>query len=312
MHKSFLVCRRGLYGWLALGLSVISVIAYLWHSPGEPPNGGTWLGYTLGIIAAMVILWLLWFGVRKRQYSSTLGTLSEWLSGHVYFGLSLLVVATLHCGFQFGFNVHTLAYALMVMVIVSGLFGVFMYMRYPTIITKNRNSITDDKMLTEIDDIDNESVRIAREISADMERQIRESIKRNPVDIGIWAALTGITRFGRDQRQTFAVGSETTYGSVTQTSETRISASVASAQTTFVVMPVGGNTTMLIVGESIRKEAGQRLADMVAKRKALVSRLRRDRRYHALMQVWLRVHVPLSIALLATLLVHITSVFFYR
>ena len=40
----------------------------------QPPNGGTWQGYVLGTIGALLIVWLTLLGVRKRRYSSTLGT----------------------------------------------------------------------------------------------------------------------------------------------------------------------------------------------------------------------------------------------
>ncbi len=38
---------------------------------------------------------------------------------------------TLHAGFQFGWNVHTLAYALMCLVVASGVVGTVLYLRYP-------------------------------------------------------------------------------------------------------------------------------------------------------------------------------------
>src|ERR671937_308841 len=108
MHESFLVYRSFRYLKLSLALMLLSI-----------------LGYTLGTLGALLILWLLWFGVRKRQYHSRLGQVTGWLSGHVYLGSALLVVATLHSGFQFGWNVHTLTYVLMVVVIASGFYGVF-------------------------------------------------------------------------------------------------------------------------------------------------------------------------------------------
>jgi hypothetical protein len=94
MHTSFLTYKRGRYLLAALYLSVLSMVIYLWHSPLETPNGGTWLGYTLGTIGALLILWLLLFGVRKRSYSSRLGTVQSWLSAHVYLGSALLIVAS--------------------------------------------------------------------------------------------------------------------------------------------------------------------------------------------------------------------------
>ena len=75
-------------------------MAYAWHQPAVKPYGGTWLGYTLGSIGALLVLWLMWFGVRKRRYSSNAGTVQGWLSAHVYLGTSLLVIATLHTGWK--------------------------------------------------------------------------------------------------------------------------------------------------------------------------------------------------------------------
>ena len=79
--------------------------------------------------------------------ASNAGTVQGWLSAHIYLGASLLVVATLHAGFQVGWNVHTLALVLMLVVIFSGFFGVFAYVRYPTLMTRNRQDATRDAML---------------------------------------------------------------------------------------------------------------------------------------------------------------------
>ncbi|MCB1570758.1 MAG: hypothetical protein KDI72_06910, partial [Xanthomonadales bacterium] len=72
MHDSILTHAKSRYLWISIGLSVVSIALYLWHDPGVAPNGGTWLGYTLGTIAALIIVLLLLFGIRKRSYSTTL------------------------------------------------------------------------------------------------------------------------------------------------------------------------------------------------------------------------------------------------
>ncbi|HWT14181.1 MAG TPA: hypothetical protein VN581_00235, partial [Patescibacteria group bacterium] len=120
MHDSILDYRGFRYLWTALILSIGSIVAYLWHDPIGVPNGGSWLGYTLGTIGALLILWLLWFGVRKRRYSGASGSVRGWLSAHVYLGTTLILIAFLHAGFQVGWNIHTLALVLMLLVIFSG------------------------------------------------------------------------------------------------------------------------------------------------------------------------------------------------
>src|SRR5690606_28581572 len=103
MHASFLTYANKRWLWVALVLVLGCLLAYGWHEPvGAPPNGGTWLGYTLGTIGALLILWLLWFGIRKRRYGSGGGPLRGWLSAHVYLGTALALVALLHSGFQVG------------------------------------------------------------------------------------------------------------------------------------------------------------------------------------------------------------------
>src|SRR3546814_7069282 len=86
-------------------------------------NGGSWYGYTLGTIGAGLILWLTALGYRKRKMTNDYWSLTAWTSAHVYLGLSLMVVGTWHTGFQLGWNVHTLAWALMMPVILSVLYG---------------------------------------------------------------------------------------------------------------------------------------------------------------------------------------------
>lgn len=110
MHQSFIKFKNGRYGYCAAVLSVTAITAFVLETPHQPPNGGTWLGYTLGTMAALIIVFLMWFGFRKRAYGSSLGSVTGWLSAHIYLGLALVVLATLHSGFQFGWNIHTYTY----------------------------------------------------------------------------------------------------------------------------------------------------------------------------------------------------------
>ena len=66
-HQSLLKYANYRYLKVAAILMALCSGAYVWHRPPGGPNGDTWLGYTLGTIGALLILWLLWFGVRKRR-----------------------------------------------------------------------------------------------------------------------------------------------------------------------------------------------------------------------------------------------------
>jgi len=55
----------------------------------------------------------------------------------------------------------------------------------------------------------------------------------------------------------------------------------------------------------------QELIDLISRKAKLVRQLLADIRLQGLMEIWLYCHIPLTMALLATLLAHIVSVFFY-
>ena len=130
-HVGFLRDAGYRWLWVAVALCAVCIFGYL-TIPAQPrPRGGTMYGYTLGTIGALLIVWLALFGIRKRAITTGVYSLKAWLSAHVYLGLSLLVIGTLHAGLHFGWNVHTLAYALMVLVIVSGMFGAAAYAVLP-------------------------------------------------------------------------------------------------------------------------------------------------------------------------------------
>src|SRR4051812_23744360 len=103
-HQSILEYHGGRYLRVALLLTAAAIGVYAWYEPPAvylKPYGCTALGYTLGSIAALMIVWLMLLGVRKRRYRHAIGTLEGWTSAHVYLGCTLPVIASLHCAFEF-------------------------------------------------------------------------------------------------------------------------------------------------------------------------------------------------------------------
>lgn len=300
MHQSILSHSSYRYLWISTILLVASIAAYAIHNPPVTPNGGTWLGYTLGSIGAAIILWLMWFGVRKRRYSSSVGTLTGWLSAHVYLGTSLLLIATLHTGFQFGWNIHTVAYVLMVVVIISGFFGVFAYLRYPTMMTRNRGGLSRQSMIEEIKELDEECLSMADKLGPKVHGMVLKSIENTRLGGGVWAQLTAhdASESALDKARELLEGM--------QMGREPVNPSTREMPTMFAMVD-------FLAGSSGGEDAEKmrRLMDMLARKKALATQVAKDVQFQALMEIWLYFHVPVSFGLLASLTAHIVSVFFY-
>jgi hypothetical protein len=320
VHESFLALSGFRYLKIALLLCALSIGLYAWHTPAVGPNGGTWLGYTLGTAGALLILWLTLLGVRKRRYSSKLGSVKGWTSAHVYLGLSLLIIATLHCAFQFGWNVHTLAYVLMCAVIASGIYGIVMYARAPAQITANRSQGKQESWLAELDEVNEQTLKLADQIGRDVHRVLVHSVERVRVGGGLRAQLFAPKEPDRRAFEQLQQQLSETLALKTGQFTTRQLAPAEQKKPRKPTMsnPDAQSTVMFMAGQlagmdqdAKDAERIQRLLDLIARRRDLITRINRDIRLHARMQIWLYCHVPLSFALLAALIAHIVSVFIY-
>ena len=165
IEETFLSYKHYRWLWLHLLLLAVLIALYRWDEPIGGRSGNTVLGYSYGILAAAAILYLLWFGLRKRSHYSHLATLKSCLSVHVWLGLSLALIVPLHCAFQFGANVHSLAYLLMLGVIGSGIVGARIYLRLPTKIKSHRGGGTVKALVEEVHRLSQEIEWLARERS---------------------------------------------------------------------------------------------------------------------------------------------------
>lgn len=310
MHQSFLTHNRFRDLKLALGLTAAAIVAYMIHDPLKGPNGGTWLGYTLGTIGAALILILLWYGIRKRQFHSTAGAVRGWLSFHVYFGLALVVISTLHAGFQVGWNIHTLAYVLMLLVVATGIYGIVVYRRYPVHITENRTGIAPSAMLDEIGELEQECIELADNIDDEVHQVVLRSLQGQKVGGNLWTQLRGGPRKQkhdeRNAEQLLKRRDEELSRRMEQYREEE-SDKILRAESTMQF--VAGQLAEARPGEEVEKV--RELLTLLGRRRALVRRLNRDIQQRALLQIWLYLHIPLSVGLLAALIAHIISVFYY-
>ena len=270
-HEGFL--RYAGFRWAKIsgGLCLLIIVSYALVDVTPRHNGGSWYGYTLGTIGAGLILWLTALGYRKRKMTSTAWSLKAWTSAHVYLGLSLIVIGTWHTGFQLGWNVHTLAWALMLLVILSGLYGVIVYATLPAALSNNRDEMTQMQMLEAIRAFDRQLHSAAQPLTPADTAPVLAALDEDPFAGGIAARLSG------------------RYPNCATAAALR----------------------MLSASHSSDAEARAKVVGLLKHKEAALTRLRRHLRIRAQLEIWLYVHVPLTFALIAALSAHIISVFFY-
>jgi hypothetical protein len=292
MHQSFFNYRRYRYAIRAGLLGVVAILAYIFCPLREPKSGGTWLGYTLGTIGALLIIYLAWYGVRRRTFGAG-GSTAGWLSAHVYFGLVLMLVATLHSGFQFGWNVHTATYVLLALVVLSGAWGTYTYAKYPSLIIRQRGNISRAELVEEIYQLDGRAIRVASALPPDVHDLLSDAIRRTQVGGSVWAMLRGY-----DESTLLIPAGDGLPSRV-----------VANQGQRALIEALAGRLAAQADSAEIAKMHS--LLDIVARKASLVARLQKDVQLQSLIQFWLYLHLPLCFALLVALIAHVIAVFFY-
>lgn len=293
-HQSILEYRKGRYGWYALLLVVGASVLFASHGDFQPPNGGTWQGYVLGGVGLALIIWLTALGIVKRRYGKS--NVQAWTSAHVYLGMALLVVVSLHSALQFGLNVHSLAYVFMCVVILSGFVGLYFYRQYPRLMAKNRNNLSHSKLFARLNDLNQQGRAQAKRCHVDLATAVDTAIARTAIGGGLLDQL-----WGRDGSTVVLITEDGEKGAQRQTVSNRGQQAIID------------HVAKYIPRARKKDEAGnlQNLLEVLCQRQTVTRQLRQDIKYNARLKVWLWVHIPFTIALLAALTIHIMSVFFY-
>lgn len=293
IYQNVLRYRGGRYFWISTGLVVASFALYFTQGGMQPPNGGTWQGYVLGTVGALVILWLAFLGVRKRNYAGGSGSLQGWTSAHVYLGTAVLIIGTLHCAVQFGWNVHTLSYVLMCGVIFSGFYGLYIYLNNPTLIVRNRGGAARSQLFSKLYGLDQDARQLARECNPVVNIAVKSGIERTVLGGGVAAQLW-------------------------QRDSSRFLEPVEGAASTDMVgnrnqQPLIDFIARRIPRADKRSEAKnlQDLLSVLVERQSTLRQLRRDIALQGWLKVWLYFHVPMTVALLFALIVHVVTTFYY-
>ena len=288
MAETFLTHRSGRWAKWAVALIIASAIGYWAEDLRVPPNGGSVFGYTSGTIAAVLMLVLTYLGRRKRHYGSKLGTVKGWTSAHVYLGVALIGLTLLHSGFQVGWNWHTLAFALMLIVCFSGIYGVWAYQHYPALIDRNNLSQTRGALIDQLLALDQEIAASLTRHEPLIASMVQGSLERTAL-ADRWLDILR----GNDRSEVLLPGK----GLVPNKDMTALIDYLIEQ----IEEGAQGDTALNL----------QSLITSLGERATLISRIKEDLRLVTLTRIWLIVHIPLAFAAVVAVIIHVITVFLY-
>ncbi len=269
------IARSGVVWRRIFFVLLIAVSAsYYFYAQREFPHGGSTYGLAYGIAGTALILLLAFFGIRKRWYRSTFGTLEQWLQSHIYLGLLVLVVLLFHTGMRFHDRIAIATFVLVVIVVASGAFGAILYVTVPRLLTEVESNLTIEDMSDQLNQLARAMARIASGRSAAFQRIHDELTKQTtPGSLAGWRLL--VSR-GRRKKQEAADWAR----------------------------------LIALVPREEQEDLRQMLV-LSRQRKELLLRLIYQQRYKNVLEAWLYIHIPFTIALLVMAVVHIVGVFYY-
>ena len=248
--------------------------SYWYYARNEFTHGGSTFGLAYGIAGTALILLLAFFGIRKRWYRSTFGTLEQWMQSHIYLGLRVLVILLFHTGGRFNDKVAVTTLVLVTIVVASGIAGAILYATVPRMLTEVESELTVEELGDQLNQMARSMARIASGRSAPFQRIYDELMRQTaPGPLAGWRLI--VSRLKRKSQQ-------------------------------------DADWARLI--GLVPREEQEELRQMLVvsrQRRELLLRLIYQQRYKNILESWLYIHVPFTIALLAFAALHIAAVFYY-
>jgi hypothetical protein len=269
--------------WVGVG-AVLTAVYVASALRGGFQHGGSAAGIAYGIFGAVAILVLLAFGVRKRWYRSTWGTLDGWLQSHIYLGLLSALVIFFHSGFRFHDRVAVAAFVTLGVVVASGFVGASLYTSVPRRLSEVESDLTPAELSAQIQQLADGMARIAGSRSQPFQEVCRGLLAESlPGRLAGWRLM--LTSRGASPKRATSGGAG------------------------------GGGPAPWAVHLTrvppAEQEDLRQLLVLSRQRSELLERLIAQQRYRNVLGAWLYLHVPLSIALLALVAAHLAAVFYY-
>lgn len=129
-HKSWI--RATLILFL---IATATYVPYALFFPGGP-RGNTWPGLIYGVLGSALMLFAGLLSARKKVPTIRIGRAATWLKGHIWLGLLTVPLIAYHAAFSWGGWLEIALWIVLFVIIISGVFGMFMQAAIPKLMTE--------------------------------------------------------------------------------------------------------------------------------------------------------------------------------
>jgi hypothetical protein len=305
-------------GWILLTLIVGVPLTYWYFAVAQRqpvwPGGSSGPGFACGVVGGAICFFELMLWWRKRVRTWRIGRVQAWMRAHIWFGLLCLPLLIFHSGFRLGGWLSAILLILVIVVVVSGIYGLILQQFLPS------------RMLSEVpgETIYSQIPYVTEQIAEEAERLV--VLTCGPEE--------GAPPGGRDEQEAAAVAGTgfvtigavraagPVSGKVIQTRTLTASVSNSEPLREFYKQNVApflrhGNGTGSMLHDAkraatlfqeLRAKLDPAAHESVSALESICSQRRQfavQERLHAWLHNWLCVHLPLSVALIVLMFLHI-------
>ena len=312
-------------GWAIISFAIfaVSAVVYVLYAGTSPqgPRGGSPLGLLFGSIGFAFMLFAAFLGARKRVPTWRIGRAQAWMRGHLWLGFLALPMILFHGGFHFGGTLTRVLMWLLIITVLSGVFGAVLQHYLPRAMTSDVPLETIYDEIVHVRSLLREEADRALELICGPLGLSNSSRKEGQQRAGGFTALRTMAASAVPLRTSASVSAGA-------------SAAVAAASEIILLSEEDSAPLRHFYTQEMRpflenpKQRGQRLGDAQKAASAFAGlrtflpaaghaalddlsdicdearQLRRQERLHHWLHDWLLLHIPLSLALILLGAVH--------
>lgn len=280
--------------WIAVFvvLTLIATALYGWYAAVWPggPAGRTWPGMAFGVAGTALMAFAGLLTVRKKTVRLRWGSLSWWLKAHIWLGLLAVPLIFFHAAFRWGGTLELLLMVVFLTVILTGIVGVGLQHVLPRLM----------KTQLDVEVIPDQLDRLCLVLQRDADQAIIAACGAR-----VEAALSSSEQLGNAS---------------TSDSEGWLVRLYLDLVRPFLAPGAAGEPVLAnarqaeLVFERARHSVPDRFRATIDRLEELC-RVRRDlltqARLYAILHGWMKLHLPLSVALLVFTVLHIVTALYY-